>query len=39
VGGTNNTAAKEHATLQINKKSIRHKLDSGAETNILTKSD
>ncbi len=39
IGSAHSTATNEHATLQINNKSIRLKLDSGAETNILTKSD
>lgn len=38
VQGDTNASTNEHATLKINKP-VRLKLDSGAETNILTKSD
>jgi hypothetical protein len=34
-----NPSENEHATLKINNMSIRLKLDSGAETNILTRHD
>ena len=39
VRGSTNPSTNEHATLKINNKPVQLILDSGAETNILTKSD